>query len=434
MSFKQYFYNIINSEGKNQPILSESEVDKKSLLLENKIHEIDQSEDFLFDFSDISGKVKEIKDISTPLRDKFKTLYVLGTGGSTLCPQTLCGIKRNKKHALHNVVFVDNIDPNSFREIEADLKIEETFFLVISKSGRTTETIAQFLIFLDLCEKYYKDKDFSNEEIQEKISNQFLTITSPSARDNLIAKISDRKKIYITEHEKVGGRFSIFSKVGLIPAAFINIDIEKVLEGAKEAISTLVKDNKSSTMARSAIVNYLLTHKGYSSNVIMPYVDGLKDMTSWVAQIWAESLGKNELATTPIRSLGTLDQHSQLQLYLDGRKDKFFNIIAIENAGKGIEINLNEFADIEDLKFLKDKTIGDVIKAATLSTEQTLSKKNLPLRSIVIDSLNGFNVGYLAMHFILETILTAELIDVNPYDQPAVEDGKIIAKEILLNS
>lgn len=391
------------------------EIKKKANILKN--------EDLnLFNFSNIESKTQEILDISETLKTEAETLYVLGTGGSTLCPQTIYGLLE-KRNPAKKVVFIDNIDSHSFKSIFEKFDYEKSCVLAISKSGRTLETITQFLLFAN---------NYIKKGYKEYLEKKFLVITSLNAQNNNIKQIADNLGIKSINHDDVGGRFSIFSSVGLLSSAFAGIDIEKILKGANSVLQDLYENPESSKVTEGVAINAATSETNITSTVLMPYVDRLKNFTNWWSQIWAESIGKTDQAITPIRSLGTLDQHSQLQLYLEGKRDKLFNIISIENSHQGQAINdLNNIKIPSEINFLNQKNAGNIISAAVQSTTETLLKNGLPVRSIIIEDLDEFSLGEISMHFILETVLLCKLWYINPFDQPAVEQGKKIAIDIL---
>jgi glucose-6-phosphate isomerase len=375
----------------------------------------------LFDFSDLGQKSRSIQDLVTKLSKDFKHLYILGTGGATLCGQTICGLLENKT-IKSRIKFVDNIDPKTFEILKKKIKYTESFVLVISKSGGTLETITQFALFT----KFYEEKLGEN-----KIKDHFLVVTDVDNENNKIRNIAKKLSIPVYPHEKVGGRFSIFSPVGLIPASFGKIKIAKFLKGAEDEVNRTFEKKRSQSITGTALNLVLTEDKKINSTVMMPYVDRLKSFTTWWAQIWAESLGKNDIATTPIRSLGTLDQHSQMQLFLEGKKDKFFNIMFVNTAKKEFQIELNHAFEEENLSYIKGKKLSDVMNSAAHATIETLAKNQSPVRVFEINKLDEYTMGTIAMHFILETVLLAKVWGLNPFDQPAVEQGKKLTIEKL---
>ena len=228
----------------------------------------------------------------------------------------------------------------------------------------------------------------------------------------------------IAHDPDLGGRFSILSAAGLIPAAAAGLDIRALRAGAQ----TLLADHTPA--AQSAALHMALMEKNARVNVTMHYCDRLGWLANWYRQCWAESLGKCDSVSTPVRSRGATDQHSQLQLYLDGPKDKFFSMMMLECAGQGASIDYGDITDPR-LDIFKGRTMGDLMAAEQRATISTLVARGCPVRSFVIKELNEEAMGALLMHFTLEVIFTAELLAVNAFDQPAVEDGKVFAIKYL---
>lgn len=350
----------------------------------------------------------EMAEFADWVTKNFKKLVVLGTGGSSLTGQALAGLKQRKfGEDKFKVVFMDNIDPQTWDEFLQDLVPEETAFLGISKSGESMETLLQFMACsqLDGVDKH----------------DQFFVIAAPG-ESSLRSVAADRGIKTYNHIPNLSGRFSIFSNVGLMPAMCLGFDAENFRFGAKEFLEKHIQE-----AAVSASLHMALMRKNIWNNVLMTYPDKLWGLSTWYRQIWAESIGKNKTGSTPVRATGTLDQHSQMQLYLDGRRDKFFSLVSLKTGGDGLKFA----GEMNVVDYVEGKTLGDVFAAAEQATYETIAASKLPVRLIELDELNEFSLGMLTMHLMLETILVAEMLGVNPYDQPAVEDGKIRARKIL---
>ena len=362
----------------------------------------------ILSLSNETNDLKEIEEFAAHIKNNFENLIILGTGGSSLCGHVLTGFHQNKfKVSGVNVIFMENIDPKTFSQLFSAINLSKTAFLTISKSGNSIETIAQFFYVI------------ANQEIDP--AKQIFAITSPGA--NPLRDMAAKLKIKIFDHNpNVGGRFSILSLAGLIPGIIAGIDARKLRAGAFEFL-----EQHAETAATSASIHIALMRKNIWQNVLMTYPDRLEDFNTWYRQIWAESLGKNGTGSTPVKAMGTIDQHSQMQLYLGGRRDKFFNFI--------IEVNRDNFklTNLNDKEFvhLNHKTLADLMNAEQQATIDILAANNRPVRVIKIGTLNDTTLGYLIMHAMLETIITAHLLGVNPYDQPAVEAGKIKTRELM---
>ncbi len=359
--------------------------------------------DVVFEKDDLKNFEILAKKISN-----YKKIIVLGVGGSSLGGKTLTALRNQTK-----LEFLESIDPTTIQNCLEKIDFKNTFFVVISKSGETIETICQTLIVLD---------KMSEAKIKN-IASQFLFITQ--SENNSIAKIAQKIGAEIAHHpEKIGGRYSCFSIVGMLPALLCGIDIKKVRHGAQKVINDFLNND---SIEKSCAVQLSLYEQGFTNNVVMPYIDILKNFTDWYRQLWAESLGKSGFGSTPINSMGTVDQHSQLQLYLEGPKDKFFTFVTLEN-------HENDFL-VKDLKscptLFGGKKLSDIVKVEQETTIEVLNKKKLPIRIFEIEKLDEEVLGGLMMQCFLETILISYTKKINPFDQPAVELRKDLAKKIL---
>jgi len=359
--------------------------------------------DVIFDKNDLKQFTKFSKQISA-----YKKILVLGVGGSSLGGKTLSALKFQNK-----LEFLESIDSTTVKNCLTKIDLRNTFFLVISKSGETIETICQTLIILD---------EIKKAKIQN-FASQFLFITE--SETNSLAKIAQKIGAEITSHSnKIGGRYSCFSIVGLLPALLAGLDAKKIRNGAKKVLEDFLKTNEISNSCATQLDLY---ERGFTNNVIMPYIDNLKNFTDWYRQLWAESLGKNNFGSVPINSMGTIDQHSQLQLYLEGPKDKFFTFLTEKNSPYNFKIK-----DLTGCKTLfGGKKLSDIVKVEQETTIEVLNRKKLPIRIFEIENLDEEVLGGLMMQMFLETILIAYVKEINPFDQPAVELRKELAKKIL---
>jgi glucose-6-phosphate isomerase len=211
----------------------------------------------------------------------------------------------------------------------------------------------------------------------------------------------------------------------LIPAGVAGLSLTGLRNGAASVITQLQTASNPTDCPplAGAMVAYALMRQGYSQSVMMPYCDRLAKVSAWYCQLWAESLGKDGQGQTPIRSIGAVDQHSQLQLFLDGPKDKLISLLLLDQSGDGPAIPADMSGDAS-LDYLDGHTMGDLMAAEQHATAETLAAKGRPVRSFWLDGINETSMGALLMHFMLETIAMAKLMGVNPFDQPAVEEGK----------
>lgn len=368
-------------------------------------------------------RLPESRDDLVPLQglaEKIKTtadhVVILGTGGSGLGGKSLQAIADPSGHPkLH---FWDNLDPLSMDQAFTELPKSRTFFVAISKSGNTAETMAQFFATLDWLGV-------------ENAHAQMAVITEPG--DRLLRRLAEDYKLPILDHDpQVGGRFAVLTNVGLLPAVLMGLDPVAIREGAADALAPVLSDVPIDQIASAvgAAIAHAGVQKGINQSVLLGYADRFDTFCFWYRQLWAESLGKQGRGTTPINSLGPVDQHSQLQLYADGPNDKIFTILTTDVAGTGPVVSA-ALADDPSLDYLAGKTVGDLVDAEQRATMESLIATGRPVRHIHVTDVDERALGHLFMHFMLETIFTAALFDVDPYDQPGVEDSKNRARAYL---
>ena len=371
----------------------------------------------LFKTTKETADIPLLQEIANKIRKDFTTLIVLGTGGSTLNPQSLVALRQDLNPDF-KIYFADNIDPYFTEQLFAGINIQKTAFLATSKSGGTVEVLAHTLLSISKLE----------EAGIKNIGRHFFIISDPIS--NVLKDIGQEIGATMLDHEAdIGGRFSTFTNVGLLPALVAGLDANLFRRGAAQVVDDFLANESSYPIAGAALALTAM-NANLSINVFMPYLEALKPFTTWVCQIWAESLGKNGKGSTPVRAAGTLDQHSQLQLYLDGPADKLFNIIGIENKNIGPLIT-SRFTGKAGAAYLEGKHFSEVNMAAQAGTAITISANGRPVRNLSLARLDEECLGALMMHFIIETILVAQVFEINAFDQPAVEDGKKLARQIL---
>jgi glucose-6-phosphate isomerase len=375
----------------------------------------------------------QIRQAAEKLRAGATDIVFLGTGGSSLGGQTLAqlaghavpgSIDRRGAPRLH---FMDNLDPRSFGDLLAQLPLSSTRFVAISKSGGTGETLMQTAAALSACKE---------AGLGGRTDELFLGLSEPAkpGKRNGLRELLGAFNVPFLEHDTgVGGRFSVLTNVGLLPAAVLGLDIAVVREGAAAALAPVLANKAPAEVpaALGASLSVALAEtRGKSIVPIMAYADRLEKFTRWYVQLWAESLGKDGKGTTPLAALGPVDQHSQLQLFIAGPRDKFFTVITTGVAGNGPTI-APDLAQLAGEPDLGGKSIGDLVAAQGRATAETLAKNGCPVRTFHIETLDERSLGELLMHFMLETIIAAHLLGVDAFDQPAVEEGKVLAKKYL---
>ena len=355
---------------------------------------------------------------------KFEHVVVMGSGGSSLSGKTLVALKDQGFGPLKDrpkLWFMDNIDPATFAALIERLPLARTGFIPISKSGATPETIAAFLTLTAALEA---------KAGKAALASNVLAITE--AADNPLRLLAAQMGCTILDHDpKVGGRFSALSLVGMLPAMIAGLDCAAVREGAASVLDPVLAANDTTGIAPAigaALSVGLAREKGINITVLMPYVDRLNTFAFWYRQIWAESLGKDGNGTTPAVALGTVDQHSQVQLYLGGPADKLFTLLIQDTAGQGPVL---QPGSDKALDYLAGQTMGDLLLAEADATAATTVKAGRPTRVIRVAKVDERTIGALMMHFILETIFAAHLWKIDAFDQPAVEDAKVLARQYL---
>ena len=373
--------------------------------------------------------VKKIEKIAEEIRDTFDTFVVLGIGGSALGP---IAVQQALNHLHYNeladedregprLYVVDNIDPEKMQALWDVLDPETTCFNVITKSGSTSETMSQFLIVSDLL------RDMMGAGWQENI-----VATTDAENGNLVKIARQEGFTTLVVPDGVGGRFSELCPVGLLPAAVCGIDIREMLAGAAymdEFCSDL--DPVKNPAAMAAALQYIAMNSGHNISVMMPYADSLKYIAAWYAQLWAESLGKRvdvdgnvvNAGQTPVSALGVTDQHSQVQLYTEGPYDKVVTFLTVDNY-RDTHYIPSGYEDIPAVSFLGGHTLDALIQAEQAATEYALTKAGRLNRTIRIPEVNAFTVGQLLYLMEVETAVAGELLHINTYDQPGVEEGK----------
>ncbi len=367
----------------------------------------------------------EMQDIADALRAECQHVVVLGTGGSSLGGQTLyaladCGFGPGRDKP--RLIFMDNVDPDSFGELAAAVDVGRLGVLVISKSGGTAETLTQFLTLVPL---------LLAAGGEAALQARVVAITEPG--DRPLRRLAEKWGIRIVDHDPaVGGRFSALSVTGMLPAMIAGLDPVAVRDGAGEVLAQCLGASKPEAVPAAlgaAVSMGLAQHRGAGMTVLLPYLDRLGHFGLWYRQLWAESLGKDGKGTTPIRAMGTVDQHSQLQLYLDGPRDKMFTVLSA--AAVGGDVVAPDQAEACGAGYLGGHSMGDLLDAEQRATADTLVRNQRPTRLMEIEALDERRMGALMMHFMLETIIAAGLLGVDAFDQPAVEQGKVLAREYL---
>lgn len=367
----------------------------------------------------------EIEKYTVAAKKRFKSYVHIGIGGSALGPialQTSLLDSYYNSKAKPMMYFPDNVDPDWLDDLLKTIDVSKTLFHIVSKSGGTAETAATTLYFMkylkeSLGDSFYKNLLFTTDPVQGLL--------------NQIAREYPIKCFRIPNG--VGGRFSVLSPVGLISASLAGIPIRELLSGAAGMAKICRTDNLLKNPAFIyAAIHYLYMGRNKNISVMMPYSNKLRDLADWYRQLWAESLGKRydtekniiEVGQTPVKALGATDQHSQVQLYVEGPNDKVFTFLEVEKF-KNNDILKNHFEYIPEFNYLEGKTLGELLNAEKKATELALSNNKRPNLTIKFSEVSAENIG--AYFFLLEaaTAFAGGLLNINAFDQPGVEEGKI---------
>lgn len=367
-----------------------------------------------------------IKQLGDDIARRYDQTVVFGIGGSSLGGEMLVNIL-SRDAGRQPVRFFDNIDPASLKDM-AEVDWNRACLLVISKSGGTAETLCQLMSVLPMMEKQLGPTGL-RDHIKVITENR----TGP------LYQVAERLGLDILEHPPVGGRFSVLSIVGLLPAAISGIDIDAVLAGARHMADRCRNpDLETNPAFRNGAVQYLHGERGRTICVQMTYCDRLRPELRWYRQLWAESLGKHDRhgharGLTPVLAHGVTDQHSQLQLYLAGPDDKQFTFLTSPSLARSGTRIPERFMDIPEVAILAGHTMGELFAAEFESIRTTLTRHGRPHRTLAWMPDDPFALGELIVLIEMETAVVAELLGVDPFDQPAVEEGKILAREYLKN-
>lgn len=352
--------------------------------------------------------ISKLINIAEYIKDHFEHLVIIGMGGAILNPMAILAFRNPKENKI-KISFLYTVEADKILSLMANVDLNKTAFLIISKSGETIETIALFITWL---QKY---KEFNIPNLQQ----HFYFIVGKN--DNTLRKAASELDCIIFDHdESIGGRYATFSNVGLLPALVAGIDIKSFCQGAEQTLNTFFSQGINSPSAKGGKFLAIMYSQKKKISVTMSYMHLLHDFLQWQSQIVAESLGKNNKGITPIPVMGPIDHHSQLQLYLDGPKDKFFTLI------------YNSPNDIHDIMMhdsnispnLNSTSLNTLLKATYLAALQSIKLNNLPVRTILFNDFDISSLGSIMMHFIIETIVAGKLMGVNPFNQPAVMQVK----------
>lgn len=379
-------------------------------------------------------EIAEIRRTANALRD-FRHIILVGIGGSSLGTKALCQaiLSEAADSSLTEIHFVENIDPHALQPLLEKLDPATTATLCISKSGGTIETVVQYLIL----------RDWLTNSLGEAEARRHQWVVTDPANGWLRELAKKEGLAALPVPPRVGGRYSVLSSVGLLPLAAMGIDIARLLDGAKANASrcSSAEIEKNPALEIAALCYLLDTARAKRISVMMPYVNRLQLFVDWYCQLWAESLGKwdrgqkdsRPAGTLPVRAMGAIDQHSQLQMYLESRHDKFFTFLELGHWDHNLPVPLDATAT-RHFPYLAGRSMSQVIDAEFRATRQVITEAGHPNMTITLPQLDAHTLGQLIDLYQRVTVYTGLLYGINPLDQPSVEKGKRLAIDYLRKS
>ena len=388
-------------------------------------------------FVDLPGDKKLLDQVTrfvAQARGKYDDVVILGIGGSALGPIALRTALRpsgwnmlsdTSRDRYPRLQVLDNVDPETIAALLDRLQLARTLFVVTSKSGGTAETMSQFLIVYDRLVSAKLD-----------VAKHMVFVTDP--KQGALRPLADRLKVPALDiPPDVGGRFSVLTPVGTLPAALIGIDVQSLLAGAGELAKRCETDDLAANPAGVyAMLQWLAdTQLKKSIAVFMPYSDPLRDFAAWFVQLWAESLGKKRtdgtsVGSTPLAALGATDQHAQVQLFMEGPADKTVTFVAIKERSTDVKIPA-AFSDVKELGYLAGHSLGELIDIEQRATAGALARRGRPNMTIHIDRVDAKHVGEMMMLLEIATAYVGQLYGIDAFNQPGVELGKQFAYALL---
>lgn len=363
----------------------------------------------------IDQKAQILEILEVCKAKNLQNVVVVGIGGSSLGAKAIHRLLKHQKTSPTKLLFLENSDPIELHQITKDLDLSNTNFIITSKSGSTIETTSIFKYIISLYGKLESDK--------------FFIITDKGSNLDKFAQKNGIKSFYI--YPNVGGRFSVLSVVGLLPLALAGYDIQEILEGAKEISDNFFSQKEDYNLLAKA--NFL-AKSPQSITVVFAYGSEFDEFVKWFVQLWGESLGKinqngDFVGLTPIGVIGAVDQHSFLQLIMEGPRDKIVSFIKVQNFGSSLAVPDISLEFLESTNYINGKKFSELINAQCEATQEALNSVGINTDLIEIDSISCKNVGKIIYYFELLTSLVGTNLKINTYNQPGVELGKKILEK-----
>jgi glucose-6-phosphate isomerase len=366
------------------------------------------------------------------VKGRFSDMVILGIGGSSLGGYALLRallhpywnqLSDERRQGFPRYYFVENVDGDQINPLMEMLDPQRTLFVVISKSGTTAETMSAFMIAKDWLERNLP---------ADQVKSHIVAITD--AKTGVLRPVADKAQYQTFEvPDDVGGRFSVFCAVGLLPAVLCGISIAEIQKGIQDLDQVLQNpDLIKNPAAQGALIQVLFYERNKPVSVFMPYSFRLASVSDWYVQLWAESLGKKtdlqgnvvHVGPTPVRAVGVTDQHSQVQLFNEGPFDKVFTFVSVDKPAQDIQIPVNQFSDVEDLNYLNGKPMSQLMRAEFESTRASLTANQRPNMTLRIPQVDAYHVAQLLYLLEVQTAIAGALMGIDPFDQPGVELAK----------
>lgn len=373
-------------------------------------------------FGDLPNDDKAIKAVTEFARSRsYPNILILGIGGSALGPAALDSALARPKSGKR-LIALDNIDPDFIRDSLDSISPQDTLVNVIAKSGVTAETMATFAVV-----RQWMVDALGDDRARER----FVVTTDPEKGDLLAIARQENYPVFVIP-PNVGGRFSVLTPVGTLPAALLGFDVESIMNGAQRAAAQARKPFFENPALAAAFVQFVLEReKGKKILVLFPYSQALWKFSFWFKQLWGESLGKKldrrgrevYFGQTPTAALGVTDQHSQLQLFIEGPNDKAFLFWDVKEFGHTLPIT-HPYSNFDSMGYLQHKSIADLFRAEKQATEIALTEAGRPNATVTLELINEEALGNLIMFSQYFTAYAGEFYDINAFDQPGVEYGK----------
>jgi len=370
----------------------------------------------------------EVLAYAQMVEGEFDDIVVLGIGGSSL--GNIClrdTLTHPYGHGTPRLHVLDNVDPYMIEKLDDVIDYKRTLFITISKSGGTPEPLGEYL--------YFRKK---TDDLGLEANKHHVFITGP--HDSFLYNLGTREEIKMFPvPENVGGRFSVLTNVGLLPAALIGIDIQNLLKGGQEFAAKFLSENFEENISfQLAAIQYLLNQNGVNINILMPYANRLRSLADWYSQLLAESIGKEtkrdgtkiNSGITPVAALGTTDQHSQVQLYNEGPRDKMIMFLEVKNHGSNATIPQTG-EDHEKINFLKNISFAKLLNTELHATQDAVTDYGKANITFTLDTIDAYHLGALFLVFEGATAFLGEFYEIDAFDQPGVELGKVLTRKYL---